>query len=94
MSPTLLVILVSIAAVALFALGISLTLIFKGHNIDSEIGDNKNMRARGIKCAAEEMRQEEKALGLGCAATSCKTEVCGSCSEPHTKSESSEKPIS
>ena len=45
MSTTLLVILVAIGVVGFFMLGMSLTLIFKGHNIDSEISTNKEMPA-------------------------------------------------
>lgn len=41
----------SIVAVGLFVLGLSLTLIFKGHHIDGEISTNKNMQALGITCA-------------------------------------------
>lgn len=36
---------IAIGAVALFVLGLSLTQIFKGHPIDSEIGTNRHMRA-------------------------------------------------
>ena len=51
MSHTLLVILIAIAVVAFFALAMSLTLIFKGHHIESEISTNPNMQRLGIKCA-------------------------------------------
>lgn len=47
----LIIFLIALAAVAFFTLAMSLTLIFKGHNIDSEIATNKNMRRLGIKCA-------------------------------------------
>lgn len=57
MSPILTVILISIAAVGVFVLGMSLTLIFKGHNIDSEISTNRHMQERGIKCAVQESRE-------------------------------------
>ncbi len=53
MSASWAVILFAIGFVALFVLGMSLTLIFKGHNIKSEIGDNEHMKARGIKCTLE-----------------------------------------
>ena len=58
MSNTLVVILVAIAALALFVLAMSLTLIFKGHHIDSEISTNKNMQKLGIKCAVQETRED------------------------------------
>ena len=57
MSTTLLVILVAIGVVGFFMLGMSLTLIFKGHNIDSEISTNKEMQKRGIKCAIQQQRE-------------------------------------
>ena len=43
--PTWLILLLcAILAVGLFVLGMSLTLMIKGHNIDSEISTNKNMQ--------------------------------------------------
>lgn len=54
----LVVILVAIAAVGLFVLGMSITIIFKGHFIDSEISTNKNMQNLGIKCAVQETRED------------------------------------
>ncbi len=50
----LIIILLAILAVGLFVLAMSLTLIFKGHHIDSEISTNENMRKLGIKCAVQE----------------------------------------
>lgn len=58
MSPVLTVILFSILAVGVFVLGMSLTLIFKGHNIDSEISTNRHMQERGIKCAVQQSRED------------------------------------
>lgn len=55
----LIVILFAIAAVAFFVVGMSLTLIFKGHHIDSEISTNKNMQRLGIKCAVQETREAD-----------------------------------
>ncbi len=55
----LIVLLCSIAAVALFVLGMSLTLIIKGHPLDSEISTNEEMRRRGIKCAVQETREAD-----------------------------------
>ena len=48
----LIVILCAVAAVGLFVVGMSLTLMIKGHHIDSEISTNKNMQRLGIKCGA------------------------------------------
>ena len=47
--PTWLILLLcAILAVGLFVLGMSLTLMIKGHNIDSEISATKNMQKLGI----------------------------------------------
>ena len=53
MSNWIIVILCAVAAVALFVAGMSLTLMLKGHHIDSEISTNKEMQRRGIKCDVE-----------------------------------------
>lgn len=58
MSSILTVIIVAVAAVAFFVLAMSLTLIFKGHHIDSEISTNKDMQRLGIKCAVQETRED------------------------------------
>ncbi len=53
----LIVVGISIFAVAFFVVGLSLTLMIKGHHIDSEISTNKHMQERGIKCAVQETRE-------------------------------------
>lgn len=83
MSNILVVILIAVIAVALFVVGMSLTLMIKGHHIDSEIGDNIHMKQRGIKCTAQQILDEERAInGLPpiegeCAI--CKDKSCQSC---------------
>lgn len=67
MSTTLIVILIAVGAVALFVLAMSLTLILKGHHIDSEIATNKNMQRLGIKCAVQEASGGECPEQGGCA---------------------------
>ena len=57
MSNTLLVIGIALLAVGFFVLGLSLTLMIKGHHIDSEISTNKDMQRLGIKCAVQETRE-------------------------------------
>lgn len=76
----LIVILCSVAAVALFIGAMSLTLIIKGHYIDSEISTNKNMQKLGIKCAVHESREDggqEGCIDSGCAGncSACDIEV-------------------
>ncbi|WP_297447582.1 hypothetical protein [uncultured Alistipes sp.] len=90
MSSNTLVFLIAAAAVAFFVLGLSLTIIFKGHYMKSEIGDNEHMKARGIDCASRQIRREEEALrgrasapGEGCSAGGC-----SSCSSVRCENES------
>lgn len=73
MGNTLTVILIAVAAVGFFILAMSLTLIFKGHHIDSEISTNKDMQRLGIKCAVQETREDM-------AAENCEDSLCsGNC---------------
>lgn len=80
MSPTITVILIAIAALALFVLGLSLTLIFKGHYIDGDISTNENMRRLGIKCPVRESREDLQ--GEDCADFGC-SGACSSCDIEH-----------
>lgn len=75
MSDWIAVVIASVVFVALFVLGMSLTLIFKGHHIDSEIATNENMRRLGIKCVVEEAREQ---YGAPCDEGPCSGN-CGSC---------------
>lgn len=78
------VILCTIAALGFFVLGMSLTLMIKGHPIDSEISTNKNMQRLGIKCAVQETREADGTAD--CAPASdlpgC-TGNCGACDIRH-----------
>lgn len=74
------VFLCALGAVALFVVGMSLTLMIKGRNIDSEISTNKNMQRLGIKCAVQDTREtdgsvdcSDAGLPAGC------TGSCGAC---------------
>ena len=83
----LIIIGISILAVGFFVVGLSLTLLLKGHHIYSEISTNKEMQRRGIKCAVQETREmdgtascSESASPLqGCAGN------CSSCDIETTK---------
>lgn len=78
-STILIVILISILFVGLFFLGMSLTQIFKGHDIDSEIATNKDMQRLGIKCAVQESRED---IGTDCNDVGCSGN-CSSCDIDH-----------
>ena len=81
MANWLIVILIAIVAVGLFVLAMSLTLIFKGHHIDSEISTNKDMQRLGIKCAVQETREDLAAED--CPPNTCSGN-CAGCDIEHT----------
>ncbi|RHO70481.1 hypothetical protein DW082_07730 [Alistipes sp. AF48-12] len=66
MSSGLLIFLIAAGAVAFFVIGLSLTIIFKGHYMDSEIGENRHMKKRGdpVRRAADAGRRGEPARGV------------------------------
>ena len=76
------VVLVSIGAVALFVVGLSITIIAKGHFIDSEISTNKNMQKLGIKCAVQETREDMAADD--CESDNICTGNCAGCDIDHS----------
>ncbi|MFI3304628.1 MAG: hypothetical protein SNF68_05545 [Rikenellaceae bacterium] len=80
MANWLIVLLFSIGAVALFMIGMSITLMIKGHFIDSEISTNKHMKALGIKCAVQESRIDED--GVNCHDFGCHSN-CAGCDIDH-----------
>ena len=84
MSNWIIAILSAVAAGALFVAGMSLTLMLKGHHIDSEISTNKEMQRRGIKCAVHETREADGGAdcsdGQGVAGCSG---YCGACDIEH-----------
>ena len=81
MSNTLLVIGIAILAVGFFVLGLSLTLMIKGHHIDSEISTNKDMQRLGIKCAVQETREMDGTASCseGSSPVQGCTGNCGAC---------------
>ena len=85
MESMLTVILVAIGAVAFFVLAMSLTLIFNGHHIDSEISTNKDMQRLGIKCAVQETREDMAAEN--CDDNPCSGNCAGCDIEHSTKKE-------
>ncbi|MBQ1964435.1 MAG: hypothetical protein IIW26_02655 [Tidjanibacter sp.] len=68
MSSILVVIIASIIVVAFFFVGLGLTRMVKGHDIQSEISTNPHMQERGIKCAMQQEREAQlEAMGKdGC----------------------------
>ncbi|MFI3278394.1 MAG: hypothetical protein SNH13_01260 [Rikenellaceae bacterium] len=76
----LIVTLFSIGAVAFFMVGMSITLMVKGHFIDSEISTNKHMRSLDIKCAVQESRIDQE--GVSCHDLGCHSN-CAGCDIDH-----------
>lgn len=85
----LVVILVAIAAVGLFVLGLSITIIVKGHFIDSEISTNKNMQKLGIKCAVQETREDMGLADCDDDAAGCSGN-CSACDIEHSADKNKE----
>ena len=89
MSSGWLIFLIAVGVVAFFVVGMSLTIIFKGHYMESEIGENRHMKARGIRCASQQLREEEAALrgdssadDGACSGGSCSSCTVASCDGP------------
>lgn len=76
MATWLVVFLFAVGAVLLFVVGMSLTLMIKGHHIDSEIATNKHMQERGITCAVHDARDERDG---DCGDTICGDRSCATC---------------
>ena len=83
MSTILVTVIAAIVVVAFFALSMSLTYIFKGHHIESEISTNPNMQKMVIKCAVQETR-EDMGLNDGDSDTICSGN-CAGCDIDHNK---------
>lgn len=81
MSTGIIVFLFAAGFLMLFVLGMSLTLMIKGHHIDSEISTNRHMRERGIKCAVQEAREAQmEASGDDCTTIGCSGN-CAACND-------------
>ena len=78
----LVVVLFAIGAVAFFGIALSITLITKGHHIESEISTNPNMKKLGIKCAVQETREDIAAEN--CDTDSVCTGNCAGCDIDHS----------
>ncbi len=80
MSTWLVIVIFSVGALLLFVIGMSLTLLIKGHPIQSEIATNPHMRARGITCAAHDARHATAAsVATDCPEPICAEKSCATC---------------
>ena len=78
----LITILFAVGAVAFFGIALSITLMVKGHHIESEISTNPNMKKLGIKCAVQETREDMTAEN--CDDDSVCTGNCAGCDIDHS----------
>lgn len=62
MTQIALIILFAAGAIALLVLGYSITYFFRGRHMQTEVGDNDHMKAMGIKCTSQQIRQDEAEL--------------------------------
>ena len=82
MATWVVVLLFSVGAVLLFVVGLSLTLIVKGHHIDGEISTNRHMRERGITCAVHDAVGAQNGTSA-CADSLCGDKNCATCATEH-----------
>ena len=91
MPPILLIILIAIGAVSLFFVGYSITYFFRGHHMQTEVGDNDEMKKRGLKCASQQIREDEaqlRGVDVSEIAGICSTADCDDCSTDCSPEES------
>ncbi|MCC8088508.1 MAG: hypothetical protein LIO79_04495 [Rikenellaceae bacterium] len=80
MATGLLILIAAAIAVGFFVIGLSLTLIIKGRNLQSEIGENENMNRLGIKCTSQQIREDDAVLrGKSNADPVDCNSICGVC---------------
>ncbi len=85
------VVIAAIIFVGISVFLLSFNIIFRkgGKFPDTEVGHNKEMRKRGLRCAKDDERrlwQKKKRLtGSGCHTIECEPDGCSSCSFPSLK---------
>ncbi|MEG1634994.1 MAG: hypothetical protein RR141_04245 [Rikenellaceae bacterium] len=62
MNTIVLTFIITVFAVGFMVFALLITYLRKGHHIESEIGDNPNMKKKGIKCTSRTIMEEEKAI--------------------------------
>ncbi len=67
MTQTVIIVLFAVGAVALLVLGYSITYFFRGRHIQRDVGENENMQKLGLRCTAQQSREDEAKLRGGMA---------------------------
>lgn len=62
MNNILIVIAFSIISVAFLMLGLAITQIRKGRDLQGDVGDNDDMKRLGLQCTSQAFREEEAAI--------------------------------
>lgn len=82
----MLIFLITIVAVALMMLGLSITLLRKGRNLQGDVGENDDMKRMGLECTSAQIRREEAELrgepmpeDLLCGSGNCSSCNTGEC---------------
>lgn len=65
MKEFLLMMSVALIAVGLFILGLAITRIRKGRDLQSDVGSNDEMKKKGLICTSKAIKQEERAIREG-----------------------------
>lgn len=82
--------LIAVVALGIFMLGLSITLMRKGRNIQGDVGDNTEMKALGLECALK----EGGVSGCNPDTESCQDgSTCGTCDKPTNQRDCAEKEI-
>lgn len=82
MNTTILTVIIAIVAVGFIMVALSLTLILKGRHMQTEVGENDEMKKRGLKCATQQIMEEEAAItGKSCEDSGCSFGSCATCEE-------------
>ena len=78
----ILVLAVAAVAVAIMVLGLAITRIRKGRDLQSDVGSNDDMTRLGLTCTSKAIKQEERELRGEDSSIGCDDD-CGSCSGHH-----------
>lgn len=77
-----LTLIIALVVVAFMLVGLALTRIIKGKDLQNDVGNNDHMKKKGLVCAAKQFRDEEGVVACGEDA-SCGD--CGSCTTKNDK---------
>ncbi|CDN31366.1 hypothetical protein BN938_1273 [Mucinivorans hirudinis] len=86
---------IAIISIALFILGLSITLMRKGRHIQGDVGDNDAMCKLGLECSVRTALMEEAALRgetVDPTTLGCQTGICQTCESNQCPTPQPQKP--